>query len=654
MTDNNRAEFTSLTARIAALRQQGIDNNNHNHNNNIKNKNKISSLPEKRNTSTPCSKQRPSLPARPRTARDSTGFDFNNLTSTNTDNDLSNSQERPLPQAPPIEYKLSQACISKSEVIRPLTQKRQPISLSCTPSNQHTQEVLCGPDDFQNFTDSDVEIGNQWKKTPLIFQKEEQNDLLKTKKDIIIKSGDFPLDSFKYKLAQSPDSLPVNRRNIVNIQTSKPKLPPRHNKIDIGKDIAAIAESYKASSISRLKSQDFGFKNRSENRTSNQPNHLSINPPPINLSSKPSIRETQTQEIFSNGAINCLRCRDFSAPDQVASQYPRQLLPKTHDIIAYLSSVLCDPFPSATDKARAIFTWLHYNIAYDVEAFFRNQIKSSLPEDIIMSGLAVCIGYAGVFEAIAVKAGLEAISIVGHGKGFGFKPIKPGEPVPFCNPSGHAWNSVRIDNGEWKLIDSCWGAGNIDGKKFTPKFSPSLFTCSNEEFGIRHFPQEVKYFFRSDGIIPSWEQYIRGLGPTDQEPLQEYGNLEDDHGISRTSITPPQKYISPNFSEAYIRFQFRRICEHFCDNEKERLSSSLFLLCLHSSTHDEWLPFDSNRYWWWLDVPTKDLNAGQRIVCYTVNSINGTHVKSITKEEYLQKKGKCAMGFSGVCAWEVS
>lgn len=48
----------------------------------------------------------------------------------------------------------------------------------------------------------------------------------------------------------------------------------------------------------------------------------------------------------------------------------------------------------------------------------------------------------------------------GASKGYGHSPLEPGQAVPPYK-STHAWNAVKIDNGEWKLIDSCWGAGAL-------------------------------------------------------------------------------------------------------------------------------------------------------------------------------------------------
>lgn len=92
--------------------------------------------------------------------------------------------------------------------------------------------------------------------------------------------------------------------------------------------------------------------------------------------------------------------------------------------------------------------------------------------------------------------------ITGHGKGFGHNPIKPGEPLPPYN-GNHAWNVVKIDNGEWKLIDSCWGAGHVQGAgmPYVQKFAPERFTQSNEEFGIDHFPNDRDGFYTGTSVL---------------------------------------------------------------------------------------------------------------------------------------------------------
>ena len=91
----------------------------------------------------------------------------------------------------------------------------------------------------------------------------------------------------------------------------------------------------------------------------------------------------------------------------------------------WLATQLTSPFPSQTDKARAIFTWLHHNIDYDVVAFFGNNVQGSTPASTLNTGLAVCEGYAGLYAALATKAGMESIVVGGHGKGELPPPVFP-------------------------------------------------------------------------------------------------------------------------------------------------------------------------------------------------------------------------------------
>ena len=181
-------------------------------------------------------------------------------------------------------------------------------------------------------------------------------------------------------------------------------------------------------------------------------------PPPVPMSSRPNLNAIMASKPKPGAVASCLVCRDFSGPDNHAAQFPRAQLPSSD--VGWLAHQLCSQFSSPTDKARAIFTWLHHNVDYDAHSFFNGTISPSTPEKTIASGLAVCEGYAGLFAALALKAGLEAMVCSGASKGYGHSPLEPGQAVPPYK-STHAWNAVKIDNGEWKLIDSCWGAGAL-------------------------------------------------------------------------------------------------------------------------------------------------------------------------------------------------
>ncbi|EGO59417.1 hypothetical protein NEUTE1DRAFT_60813 [Neurospora tetrasperma FGSC 2508] len=384
-------------------------------------------------------------------------------------------------------------------------------------------------------------------------------------------------------------------------------------------------------------------------------------PPPIPLSSRPTFdavvsRKANGTEVIPRSVSappvgpDCLICRDFSGPDTVAAQHPISSLPR-HDTIRYLAHVLCDPFDSPTDKARAIFTWCHHNMAYDTHGFFNNCIPHhSSPAEQIFSGKAVCQGYADVYKAIALAAGLDCVLISGHGKGFGHHDLASGSSVP-PEESNHAWNAVRIDGGEWKIIDACWGAGHLgDDRLFHKKFSPEMFYLPNEIIGKKHFPTDRRHFYRSDGRVLTWEEYILGDGPT---PCW-YGDADKD-GLDQFSLEPRTAPI-PVYSGEVVRFQFSKVCVHWDPEKNGGGKQYLFVVAIEGrdGRNKDFVPLDTDGFWWWTDIPAIDLGApGQKITVFAVSTIDNKCARGLTKEEWLRKKGRCAYSFVGICAWDL-
>ncbi|XWW95552.1 hypothetical protein V2A60_003513 [Cordyceps javanica] len=381
-------------------------------------------------------------------------------------------------------------------------------------------------------------------------------------------------------------------------------------------------------------------------------------PPPVPTTTRPSaarVREatsrTATPALPAAELNNCFACRDWSAPDAVAAQYPRQSVPR-NDPVGYLAHNLCSPFPSYSDKARAIFTWCHHNIAYDTGAFFGNSVQHQTGESTIFSGLAVCAGYAETYKAIANRAGLECDVVGGHGKGFGYTPLKNGEPVPRADPSGHAWNAVRIDGGGWKLLDACWGAGNVDGatQSFNKVFAPAQFNVNNEQFGARHFPENPKFQYREDGRTVSWEEYYRGRA--DGEPVTIFSNAAEE-GINESSMEPANKHIQV-YSGQVIRFQFCKTCPHWKSEKNGVGKPPLFVLNIHGldGRKDDMVPIETDGYWHWIDVNARDLGApGQKVEVMQITSVDHKDARGLTARDFLAAKGRKAMAFSFLTQW---
>ncbi|RDA95212.1 hypothetical protein CP533_1813 [Ophiocordyceps camponoti-saundersi (nom. inval.)] len=380
-------------------------------------------------------------------------------------------------------------------------------------------------------------------------------------------------------------------------------------------------------------------------------------PPPLPLTSRPSVAEIDAVSARSAAPSqqlnDCWICRDWSGPDGVAAQYPRASL-RRNDPVGYLARALCDPFPSYTDKARAIFTWFHHNIFYDTEAFFGNNVRHKSVEDTIFTGKAVCQGYAETYKAIANRAGLECIVVGGHGKGFGHVALKKGERPPPPKPDGHAWNAVRIDGGGWKLIDACWGAGHISGadRRYKQEFAPEQFTRSNEKFGLRHFPRDSSHQFRADGRVVPWDEYFRG--PIDGEPPVFYtdGHRE---GIAEDSVEPKEREIAVHSGQV-VRFQFSKVCEHWTSQKNGLGGPPLLLLSIHgvNGGKDDMVPIETNGFWHWVDVNARDLGApGQSVEVVQITQIDGRDARGVTASEYLAKRGRVGMAWSYVMKWEL-
>ncbi|KAJ5102234.1 hypothetical protein NUU61_004456 [Penicillium alfredii] len=455
-------------------------------------------------------------------------------------------------------------------------------------------------------------------------------------------------------------------------ENSSPNLPPRK-----------LPPPPSATKINDARQLGFGNKNPRppprSNSTPAQESAPSGVPPPIPHGSRPDLSKLQATKPRFHGSMpsatppanmsstECLICRDFSGPDNHAARYPRASLP-TQDM-GWLANELTAPFPSLTDKARAIFTWLHHNIFYDVDSFFNNCVQPSTPASTLATGMAVCEGYAGLFAALATHGGLEVIVITGHGKGFGHQQLARGSPLPPFN-GNHAWNAVRIDGGRWKLIDACWGAGVVQGKghPYHQRFEPAMFYISNDEFGLKHYPSDKNHFFREDGRAGlSWEEYVLTdpERPTGVEPLIVYGDAKE-RSIGHRSFQPAGRHISLSTTPSPIRFQFGLICEHWTLAHHSRTIPGLFLLMIHGvdGRKDDRLPFNhvqgsgpaGGGEFWYVDVPdVRMLGApGQKLQLAVLTSFGDRKdARGVTAQEYKAQVGRVGMAWAYVAEWDL-
>jgi hypothetical protein len=172
-----------------------------------------------------------------------------------------------------------------------------------------------------------------------------------------------------------------------------------------------------------------------------------------------------------------------AAADSVALHAPAEAAATVASLAAHLTAGL----PGEREKARAIYRWMTENVEYDAAAYFRGRmlVPNQDPASILRRRRAICEGYGLLFVALAREAGLQAEYVSGRaqlisgatGERFG---------------ADHGWNAVRID-GEWKLVDATFGAGDLVGREFRKRFRDFYFEAPPEKLVFSHYPDDRRW-----------------------------------------------------------------------------------------------------------------------------------------------------------------
>jgi transglutaminase/protease-like cytokinesis protein 3 len=152
-----------------------------------------------------------------------------------------------------------------------------------------------------------------------------------------------------------------------------------------------------------------------------------------------------------------------------------------------LAGILSRQGKNDLEKARLIYSWIAYNIDYDAVSFFDGSYvrNDASPEAVLSKRIAVCSGYANLFQALAKAMNLEATVVEGYAKSDSYG-------VGGDKDVNHAWNAVKID-GVWYLADATWGAGTLSGKAFEPKFNSYYFAIAPNQLIYSHYPAKEKW-----------------------------------------------------------------------------------------------------------------------------------------------------------------
>ena len=195
--------------------------------------------------------------------------------------------------------------------------------------------------------------------------------------------------------------------------------------------------------------------------------------------------------FFNNGFSQDInpRVSDYKRADSIALSIPKNKKYSVDD----LSLILTKDLTTDHEKCRVIFRWITENIAYS----FSN--KTGDVQKVLQKRVAVCMGYAALFQAMCRKAGLECETVTGFAK------ITPEDIGVKLTKSNHSWNIIKL-YGTWYLIDATWAAGNYTNK-FVKDFDESYYLSDPRFLILSHYPEDSKYQYL-DTII-SAETFIR-------------------------------------------------------------------------------------------------------------------------------------------------
>ena len=203
--------------------------------------------------------------------------------------------------------------------------------------------------------------------------------------------------------------------------------------------------------------------------------------------------------------LQCSIAQKYNAVDNIVLKYPKKF-----DTTEELAKRIGKDFNSDYDKARAIYSWMAFNIKYDYNAFLNpprtqsfsyrteaekqrkiQNLNDNMLEKAFNSQKAVCEGFTLLYQHLAALVGIKSEIIRGDSK------TRLADIGRKNTTSNHAWNTVLID-GKWCLVDVTWGQGYYDSSKgrMIKDFEPAYFDTEPDYFFAKHFPDSGSFLGR--------------------------------------------------------------------------------------------------------------------------------------------------------------
>lgn len=199
-------------------------------------------------------------------------------------------------------------------------------------------------------------------------------------------------------------------------------------------------------------------------------------------------------------SIQFIFSQSYQSIDSLVDTYPN----KFKSIENFADRIRSD-FSTDLEKTRAAYYWLANNITYDYKSLRKKnknkkirsksktdyetklyEYKRKIAKKTLRKKLAVCEGYAQLFNYTLTELGIISVVVSGYAK------TLTNEIGRNRRNSNHAWNAVKI-NKKWYLIDVTWSTGNSIYNKEFFNFSDTFFMINPEKLILSHFPDDNQW-----------------------------------------------------------------------------------------------------------------------------------------------------------------
>ncbi|EDO40037.1 predicted protein [Nematostella vectensis] len=180
-----------------------------------------------------------------------------------------------------------------------------------------------------------------------------------------------------------------------------------------------------------------------------------------------------------------------SSVDREIDAHVRKTPKDATESIEKLSQYLTAPFEeSQRSRAFALYRWITLNVSFDSEGYFgRAEKKECRAESVLVTRSAVSQGFANLFQALCMEADIQARSVDGFAKGYGYCAGDEIQGSKFA----HTWNILRTRVG-WTICDVTWGSGFLgDDLMFHRQPNAHYFMVTPELAISDHFPLDTKW-----------------------------------------------------------------------------------------------------------------------------------------------------------------